>query len=158
MLADAPSIEEQADILHYLVLCYGTRHKFHVTQVTPVYPVNQRAVTLSNLLYLQLAKDIEIRDLLRTLYEKAVVKKSWAIVRQAAGFLGIITNSRVFPTSILFNLYYTNPRTLRGRFVQGRHGSGCPTKTGHSWTSASSRGYHLALGCPPDLRFAIGDP
>ena len=33
MLAEAPSIEEQADILHYLVLCYGPRHKFHVSQV-----------------------------------------------------------------------------------------------------------------------------
>lgn len=67
MLAEAPSIEEQADILHYLVLCYGTRHKIHVSQ---------------------LGKDIEIRDLLNTLYETACVKKSWAIVRQAAGFLG----------------------------------------------------------------------
>ena len=64
MLAEAPSIEEQADILHYLVLCYGPRHKFHVTQ---------------------LDKEIEIRDLLNTLYEKALTKKNWALVRQSAG-------------------------------------------------------------------------
>merc|ERR1719412_3328146 len=67
MLVEAPSIEEQADILHYLVLCYGPRHKFHVSQ---------------------LDKEIEIRDLLTTLYEKALSKKNWALVRQSAGVLG----------------------------------------------------------------------
>ena len=67
MLIQAPSIEEQADILHYLVLCYGPRHKLYVNQLN---------------------KEIEIRDLMSTLYETALVKKNWAIVRQAAGFLG----------------------------------------------------------------------
>ena len=67
MLIQAPSIEEQADILHYLVLCYGPHHKLYVNQ---------------------LSKEIAIRDLMSTLYETALVKKNWAIVRQAAGFLG----------------------------------------------------------------------
>ena len=30
-------------------------------------------------------KDYEIRDLISTLFEKALVKKNWAIVRQTAG-------------------------------------------------------------------------
>ena len=67
MLIQAPSIEEQADILHYLVLCYGPHHKLYVNQLN---------------------KEIAIRDLMSTLYETALVKKNWAIVRQAAGFLG----------------------------------------------------------------------
>ena len=67
MLAEAPTIEEQADILHYLVLCYGPKHKLHVTK---------------------LDQEIEIRDLLTTLYVKALNKKKWALVRQSAGFLG----------------------------------------------------------------------
>lgn len=67
MLIQAPTIEEQADILHFLVLCYGPHHKLYVSQ---------------------LSKEIEIRDLMSTLYDSALIKKSWAIVRQAAGFLG----------------------------------------------------------------------
>ena len=37
MLVGAPSIDEQADILHYLVLCYGPKAKLHVSQVRVVY-------------------------------------------------------------------------------------------------------------------------
>ena len=33
MLVGAPNIEEQADILHYLVLCYGPKHKILAAQV-----------------------------------------------------------------------------------------------------------------------------
>ena len=33
MLVGAPTIEEQADILHYLVLCYGPRYKILAAQV-----------------------------------------------------------------------------------------------------------------------------
>ena len=33
-------------------------------------------------------QEIEIRDLLTTLYVKALNKKNWALVRQSAGFLG----------------------------------------------------------------------
>ena len=34
MLVGAPTIEEQADILHYLVLCYGPRYKILAAQVS----------------------------------------------------------------------------------------------------------------------------
>ncbi len=67
MLINAPHIEEQADILHYLVFRYGPKYKLHVNQ---------------------LDKDIEIEDLLFTLFETAMAKKNWTIVRQTAGFLG----------------------------------------------------------------------
>ena len=36
MLAEAPTIDEQADILHFLVLCYGPKHKLHVTKLDQV--------------------------------------------------------------------------------------------------------------------------
>ena len=86
MLAEAPSIEEQADILHYLVLCYGPRHKFHVSQVNLTIQIfHNSKVYCIDFCFFQLDKEIEIRDLLTTLYEKALSKKNWALVRQSAG-------------------------------------------------------------------------
>ena len=67
MLAEAQSLDEQGDILHYLVNCYGLDYRITVAQGN---------------------KTVEIRDLLRTLYEAACSKKNWGIVRHAAGFLG----------------------------------------------------------------------
>ena len=37
MLVGAPTIEEQADILHYLVLCYGPRYKILAAQVRVIH-------------------------------------------------------------------------------------------------------------------------
>ena len=41
MLAEAPTIDEQADILHFLVLCYGPKHKLHVTKLDQVRGFNR---------------------------------------------------------------------------------------------------------------------
>jgi len=68
MLAEASSLDEQGDILHYLVICYGLDYRINVA--------GSQQETVS------------IRDLLRTLYEAACTKKNWGIVRHAAGFLG----------------------------------------------------------------------
>jgi len=65
-LAESDDLEEQTDILHYLVLCFGLKQK----------------ITVPN------DGVIEVRDLLRTLYETAVAKKQWGIVRHCAGYLG----------------------------------------------------------------------
>merc|ERR1719376_1612696 len=65
-LAESEDLEEQTDILHFLVLCYGLRQKIMVPN----------------------DGTIEVRDLLKTLYETAVSKKQWGIVRHCAGYLG----------------------------------------------------------------------
>ncbi len=67
MLAEAQSLDEQGDILHYLVVCYGLDHAISLA-------ASRETVT--------------IRELLRTLYEAACNKKNWGIVRHSAGFLG----------------------------------------------------------------------
>lgn len=69
MLAEAQSLDEQGDILHYLVNCYGLEMAINVAQGAP-------------------GETVTVRDLLRTLYEAACTKKNWGIVRHAAGFLG----------------------------------------------------------------------
>ena len=51
-------------------------------------------------------KDYEIRDLISTLFEKALVKKNWAIVRQTAGndnFCHQIDNSKLPPIHSYFS-------------------------------------------------------
>lgn len=67
MLVEARNIDEQVDILHFLVVSHGLDYKIHVKQF---------------------GKDIEVRDLLNTLYETACTKKSWGIIRHSAGLLG----------------------------------------------------------------------
>ena len=67
MLAEAESLDEQGDILHYLVVCYGLDHNISLAQS---------------------GETVTVRELLRTLYEAACAKKNWGIVRHAAGFLG----------------------------------------------------------------------
>lgn len=66
MLAGAQTLDEQGDILHYLVTVYGLDFQIKVSQTDVV----------------------SIRDLLITLYEAACAKKNWGIVRHAAGYLG----------------------------------------------------------------------
>ena len=65
-LVEAESLEEQTDILHYLVLCYGLKQKILLPD----------------------ERSVEIRDLLKTLYDTACMKKQWSIVRHCAGYLG----------------------------------------------------------------------
>ncbi len=67
MLAEAQSLDEQGDILHYLVVCYGLGHTISLAQS---------------------GETVSVRELLRTLYEAACSKKNWGIVRHSAGFLG----------------------------------------------------------------------
>ena len=50
----------------------------------------------------QLGKDIEVRDLLNTLYETACAKKSWGIIRHSAGMLKYFS-------SMLLLFYYLAP-------------------------------------------------
>ncbi|CAG0913697.1 unnamed protein product [Notodromas monacha] len=67
MLKDAESLEEQGDILHYLVvtvgLSYVTGNDSHGLPIT-------------------------VKDLLKLLYEKACREKQWALVRHSSGMLG----------------------------------------------------------------------
>ena len=65
-LVEAETLEEQTDILHYLVLCYGLKQKILLPD----------------------ERSVEIRDLLKTLYDTACMKKQWSIVRHCAGYLG----------------------------------------------------------------------
>merc|ERR1719266_2235600 len=65
-LVEAESLEQQTDILHYLVLCYGLKQKILLPD----------------------ERSVEIRDLLKTLYDTACMKKQWSIVRHCAGYLG----------------------------------------------------------------------
>ena len=44
MLVGAPTIEEQADILHYLVLCYGPRYKILAAQVRVIHILRDQLV------------------------------------------------------------------------------------------------------------------
>jgi len=67
MLAEAQSLDEQGDILHYLVICYGLEYRINVANSD---------------------ETVSVKDLLRTLYEAGCTKKNWGIVRHAAGFLG----------------------------------------------------------------------
>ena len=45
MLVGAPTIEEQADILHYLVLCYGPRYKILAAQVRVIHILRNQLVS-----------------------------------------------------------------------------------------------------------------
>ncbi|XP_059080504.1 probable phosphorylase b kinase regulatory subunit alpha isoform X1 [Tigriopus californicus] len=67
MLAQSQTLDEQGDIMHYLVYCYGLDQKIKVQRT---------------------GEDVCVRDLLRTLYEAACSKKHWGLVRHCAGFLG----------------------------------------------------------------------
>ncbi|KAF2355588.1 Glycoside hydrolase family 15/Phosphorylase b kinase regulatory chain family [Trinorchestia longiramus] len=64
---EAESLEEQGDILHYLVVAYGLNHP------TGSF-IEGVAVT--------------VKDLLKDLYERSCNQKNWALVRHTAGMLG----------------------------------------------------------------------
>ncbi len=87
-LAAASTIEDQADILHYLIGIVGLEYKFPIGQVKIA---RASKTLLSTYLYFFLPQSgevVAIRELLKTLYDAAVAKKHWAIVRHAAGVLG----------------------------------------------------------------------
>lgn len=66
-MREAESLEEQGDILHYLVVQFGLGHE--TGSVIEGQPVT-------------------VKDLLKDLYERACHSKHWALVRHTAGMLG----------------------------------------------------------------------
>nr|XP_053648481.1 LOW QUALITY PROTEIN: probable phosphorylase b kinase regulatory subunit alpha [Cherax quadricarinatus] len=66
-MREAESLEEQGDILHYLVVQFGLNHE--TGSVIEGQPVS-------------------VKDLLKDLYERACHAKHWALVRHTAGMLG----------------------------------------------------------------------
>ena len=98
MLAEATSLDEQGDILHYLVYKVGHDFEIHAVQVrllflVPVKHTDYFLMTISNSKItmnsdFQTGETVSIRDLIRTLYETACMKKNWGIVRHTAGLLG----------------------------------------------------------------------
>ncbi|XP_050728859.1 probable phosphorylase b kinase regulatory subunit alpha isoform X4 [Eriocheir sinensis] len=66
-LREAENLEEQGDILHYLVVQFGLNHETGSV-------IEGQAVT--------------VKDLLKDLYERACQIKHWALVRHTAGMLG----------------------------------------------------------------------
>ncbi|XP_045106368.1 probable phosphorylase b kinase regulatory subunit alpha isoform X21 [Portunus trituberculatus] len=66
-LREAENLEEQGDILHYLVVQFGLNHETGSV-------IEGQAVT--------------VKDLLKDLYERACHIKHWALVRHTAGMLG----------------------------------------------------------------------
>ena len=84
-LAVSDDLEEQTDILHYLSLCYGLKQKIEVPNVS--YFMLLHGEFGNHGVYLQ-EQPIEIRDLLKTLFETAKNRKQWGIVRHCAGYLG----------------------------------------------------------------------
>ncbi|CAL8105071.1 unnamed protein product [Orchesella dallaii] len=67
MLRETESLEEQGDILHYLVVTHGLD-----------YPTG---VDDNNV-------EVKVKDLLKGLYDKACQQKLWGLVRHSAGMLG----------------------------------------------------------------------
>ncbi|XP_061706140.1 probable phosphorylase b kinase regulatory subunit alpha isoform X3 [Cydia pomonella] len=67
MLRETESLDEQGDILQYLVDTHGLEFNTGMTE-------NGKAVT--------------VKDLLKALYEKACTQKLWGLVRHTAGMLG----------------------------------------------------------------------
>ncbi|ODN06538.1 putative phosphorylase b kinase regulatory subunit alpha [Orchesella cincta] len=67
MLRETESLEEQGDILHYLVVSHGLD-----------YPTG---VDDNN-------EEVKVKDLLKGLYDKACQQKLWGLVRHSAGMLG----------------------------------------------------------------------
>ncbi|XP_076064896.1 putative phosphorylase b kinase regulatory subunit alpha isoform X4 [Oratosquilla oratoria] len=66
-MREVDTLEEQGDILHYLVVQYGLSHE--TGSVIEGQPVT-------------------VKDLLKDLYERACQQKNWALVRHTAGMLG----------------------------------------------------------------------
>ncbi|CAL4060069.1 unnamed protein product, partial [Meganyctiphanes norvegica] len=66
-MREAETLEEQGDILHYLVVQYGLKHE--TGSMIEGQPVS-------------------VKDLLKDLYERACHQKHWALVRHTAGMLG----------------------------------------------------------------------
>ncbi|KAK4317525.1 hypothetical protein Pmani_011373 [Petrolisthes manimaculis] len=66
-MREAENLEEQGDIIHYLVVKFGLNHETGSV-------IEGQAVT--------------VKDLLKDLYERACQTKHWALVRHAAGMLG----------------------------------------------------------------------
>ena len=58
-------------------------------------------------------KDYEIRDLIATLFEKALVKKNWAIVRQTAG--NFLTFGWQLKIDFITVVFFTQKRDSAGR-------------------------------------------
>lgn len=67
MLKDSESLDEQGDILHFLVVEKGLDYMTGKMDDGSV---------------------IRVKDLLKDLYEKACRKKNWGLVRHTAGMLG----------------------------------------------------------------------
>lgn len=67
MLRESESLEEQGDILHFLMIEKGSE-----------YTTGK----------MEDGKLIRVKDLLKDLYEKACRQKSWGLVRHTAGMIG----------------------------------------------------------------------
>ena len=67
MLRESESLEEQGDILHFLMIEKGSE-----------YTTGK----------IEDGKLIRVKDLLKDLYEKACRQKSWGLVRHTAGMIG----------------------------------------------------------------------
>jgi len=99
MLRDSDSLEEQGDILHFLVVEKGLE-----------YLTGQ----------LEDGKPIRVKDLLKDLYEKACRHKNWGLVRHTAGMLGkrvedlakAVTDLLVHQKQVTVGMPPSNERTI----------------------------------------------
>lgn len=101
MLRDSDSLEEQGDILHFLVVEKGME-----------YLTGK----------LEDGKSIRVKDLLKDLYDKACLKKNWGLVRHTAGMLGkrvedlakAVTDLLVRQKQVTVGMAPYNERTITG--------------------------------------------
>ncbi|XP_040569220.1 probable phosphorylase b kinase regulatory subunit alpha isoform X2 [Lepeophtheirus salmonis] len=66
-LAQAENLAEEGDILHYLASTIGLNYETEIFEN---------------------GKNVKIKDLLNSLYDNAIAKRNWGIVRHSAGLLG----------------------------------------------------------------------
>lgn len=99
MLRDSDSLEEQGDILHFLMVEKGLEYLTGGMED---------------------GKRIRVKDLLKGLYEKACRHKNWGLVRHTAGMLGkrvedlakAVTDLLVHQKQITVGMPPSNERTI----------------------------------------------
>jgi phosphorylase kinase alpha/beta subunit len=96
MLKDADSLEEQGDILHYLVVTVGlafvtgSLSSFFFPLLDISFALSPNPVAHVASISVRTGTDnhgaaVTVKDLLKLLYEKACREKQWALVRHSSG-------------------------------------------------------------------------
>lgn len=93
MLRDTENLEEEGDILQYLMDSQGLQFETGKDLYLWIYVQSSSPIFLPSIFallegILEDGKPVTIRDLLKTLYHKACEQKLWGLVRHTAGMLG----------------------------------------------------------------------